>query len=145
MKQRQRTIVPKHVWDKMSQENQKLYDTAGVTPGDIEKWHAGLEKEMHDQFASWLNRNGFWKQYIHARMDKKTGIGKGVFDFTIWDAGRVCFVEFKTDHGRLREDQKDFLSAQIANQTPVLVARSYESAIAFVQNVFAIVPAGSGF
>jgi VRR-NUC domain len=136
MKRRQQTIVPKNIWDKMSPEAQKLYSAGHVTTQDIEKWHKGREKEMHDQFASWLDRNGYWKQYIHARMDKKTGIGKGVFDFTVWNEGRVAFVEFKTDKGRLSEDQKDFLACQIANGTPALIAHCYMDAAAFIQDVF---------
>lgn len=135
----QATLVPKNIWDLMSPEDQRLYRRGHVTEEDVEKWHQGREKEMHEQFASWLNRSGYWKKYIHARMDKKTGIGKGVFDFTIWDAGKIAFVEFKTEHGRLRPEQRDFLSAQIANRTPAIVARSYEDAVGFIKNVFASV------
>lgn len=138
MKPSQRTIVAKHIWDKMSPADQKLYQVGCQTEEDREKWHQGREKEMHDQFSSWLDRNGFLKKYIHPRMDKKTGIGKGVFDFTIWKAGRVCFVEFKTNKGRLSEDQTVFLAAQLFDRTPVLVAHSYEDAVAFVENVFAV-------
>lgn len=140
MRKSQRTIVPKNVWELMSAEDKKRYGHAHVTEEDIEKWHKGHEKEMHDQFSSWLDRNGFWKKYIHARMDKKTGIGKGVFDFTVWDHGKIAFVEFKTDRGRLSEEQKDFLAAQIADGTPAIVAHHYLDAAHFIENVFAIVP-----
>jgi hypothetical protein len=86
-----------------------------------------------------LNRNGFLGQYIHARMDKKTGIGVGVFDFTVWAAGRLCFVEFKAEKGRLSPEQKEFLARQIANNTPALVAHSYEDAVDFIKRVFGTV------
>jgi hypothetical protein len=132
-------IVPKHIWEKMNPADQQHYNAGHVTDADLENWFKGLEKDMHDQFAGWLERNGFHKKYIHARMDKKTGIGRGVFDFTIWHHGRICFVEFKTDKGRVSEEQTEFLAAQIADRTPAMVAHSYQDAVRFVEDVFDLI------
>jgi hypothetical protein len=137
MRRSQRTFVPKNIYELMDPQDQQLFQAGFTTSQDREKWHKGKEKELHDQFAGWLDRNGFLGHYIHPRMDKKTGIGKGVFDFTIWKAGRIAFVEFKTSAGRLSMEQRYFFDAQINDGTPALVARSYEEATAFVTNVFA--------
>src|SRR5215472_10403251 len=115
MKRSQRTIVPKNIWDCMSPETQQNFQCGAQTDEDRERYYKGRENEMHDQFSSYLNRSGYSKKYIHPRMDKRTGIGIGTFDFTVWKCGRVAFVEFKTDKGRLTPEQKEFLAAQIAD------------------------------
>jgi hypothetical protein len=71
-------------------------------------------------------------------MDKKATIKRGRADFHIWKGKLHCFVEFKSEHGRLKPHQKEFVDRQQAKGVPILVTTSFVEATRFVIAVFAL-------
>jgi VRR-NUC domain len=126
-------FIPQNIRKWMSPEDQKALGIP-TDPEVRDKWFTGREKVMHQQFEDWLNRNDL--DYVHPRMDKRTTVQKGVFDFLVWFGPKLAWVELKTDNGRLSEEQKEFLARQTVKHTPAFVAHSYEAAVKFIQDVF---------
>lgn len=89
------------------------------------------EKELHQQFRSWCNVNGII--CVSSRMDKKSGLGNGVWDFTCIRGGYGCAVEFKVAPNKLSEDQIEYQKLLAACLVPSLCAYSLAEAIQFVK------------
>lgn len=67
-------------------------------PVDLEcKLHTEIIKYCDAQWPKW--------KYIHARMDKRATIGKGVQDFTIFAPDRVLCIECKARDKKLEPEQ----------------------------------------
>jgi hypothetical protein len=128
-------FIPQNIRNCISPEDLRSLDLLSDDEAR-DKWFKGREKEMHQQFEGWLRRNGI--KYSHPRMDKRSTVQQGQFDFMIWRRGRLCWVEFKTESGRLSKDQKLFLEDQVLDETPALVAHSYEYAVQFVEKLFSL-------
>src|SRR5260221_14180151 len=85
----------------------------------IDRASKAQEKELHGNFMSFLNRMEL--QYCHSIWGKKATIQPGLPDFHVWRATLHCFVEFKGEHGRLSEVQKEVFSKMTDEGTPLLV------------------------
>ena len=65
-----------------------------------------LESKLHGQIINHCDAQWPPWKYIRARMDKRSTIGNGVHDFTIFAPGRVICVECKARNEKLRDDQQ---------------------------------------
>ena len=65
-----------------------------------------LESKLHQQIIDYCDAQWPRWKYIRARMDKRSTIGNGVHDFTIFAPGRVICVECKARNEKLRDDQQ---------------------------------------
>lgn len=124
-------VLPSNILRLMSPEDRRKYAKGQFTPEETcERIAAGEEKLLHKQFLNWLLRHEI--DYRHSRMDKRTRDQVGMPDFHVWRGTRHCFVEMKSDGGRLRPEQEAFLARQARRGTPVLVTNSYKDACNFV-------------
>lgn len=65
------------------------------------------ELQLHDDIIAWCNRQQPRIKYIHARTDRKSTIGVGIHDFTLFMPGGITVkIECKTKTGKLDEDQQ---------------------------------------
>lgn len=132
-------LVPENILRCMSAEDRRRYAKGQFTAMEVyERVAAKDEKKEHNRFISWLRRHDL--DYTHSRTDKRSTIQKGVADFHIWKGERHCFVEFKSEFGKLSQEQKDFLARQCERGTPVLVSQSYIEASHFVVETLRLEP-----
>lgn len=130
-------VLSENILKCMSKEDREKYAKGQLTSDEaLDKWARDQERKVHNLFVNWLLLHDL--DYDHSRMDKKTTSKKGRPDFHVWKGLYHCFVEFKSEHGRLRPEQKEFLKRQIAKGTPVLVTTSFVEAIRFVIDAFAL-------
>lgn len=121
-------ILSNHILKLMSKEDRKSLGKNGLTMEEIiAKTNIKKEKDMHDLFASWLDLHGI--PFIHARMDKKSTIKKGAFDFTILYYRLGICVEFKMPGGSLTVEQEQYLALLNNAQVPAFVCHSVSEAI----------------
>lgn len=70
-----------------------------------------------------------------ARQAKAEGLAAGFPDAQcIWPGGGICFIEFKAAHGRLSDNQTEWIERLDRYGHRVAVARSIEEAIAFLRD-----------
>lgn len=125
------SLVPPNILKCMSAEDRRKYAKGQYTVEEVyERVAVKDERKEHKYFVSWLDRHDL--DYTHCRMDKRTTIKVGTPDFHVWKAERHCFVEFKSEFGKLSQKQKDFIARQCERGTPVLVTQSYMEAARFV-------------
>jgi hypothetical protein len=125
------SLVPENILKCMSASDRRKYAKGQFTAMEVyERVAAKEEKQEHKRFIGWLDRHDL--DYTHSRMDKPATIKVGTPDFHVWKGERHCFVEFKSEFGKLRQAQKDFLARQCERGTPVLVTQSYIEAAQFV-------------
>lgn len=85
------------------------------------------ELKLHDEIIAWCNRQNPRIKYIHARTDRKSTIGVGVHDFTIFlNRGRVLCIECKSKTGKLDEDQQAWAMEMRRLGHIVFVVRAFE-------------------
>lgn len=114
----------------LSPEDRERYAKGQLTSQEAaKKGEVRQEKELHKLYESWLGLHDL--DYCHPRMDAPTTIKKGIADFHVWRGIFHCFIEFKTEHGKLSPEQVQFQSRQLALGTPSLVTTSYEEACEF--------------
>ncbi len=102
---------------------------ATLLPTDAES-----ESELHDMLISWCRRQDPQVAYIHSRMDKKSTIGVGVCDFTLFiSEGRPLLVECKMPGKELDDDQKLFKAMVEANGHTLYVVHSYVEFLAILK------------
>lgn len=124
-------LVPQNILKWMCAEDRRKYAKGQMTVEEVyESVSYESEKKEHERFISWLRRNDL--DYIHSRMDKRPTIKAGTLDFHVWKGPKHCFVEFKSEHGKLRPAQQEFLVRQQERGTPALVSRDYMEAARFV-------------
>jgi hypothetical protein len=103
---------------------------------DRSSWWAGLESELHDHFATWLEHHEI--EFVHSRTDQKSTIESGWEDFTCIKTGydgitRACLVELKNRTGKLRKDQVEVIARHRGRNLPVLVTGDFLEACDFVK------------
>jgi hypothetical protein len=97
---------------------------------------AKLEREMHDEFATWLTQHAAFYPvpFVHSRMDKASTIREGWPDFTVLWMGKVCCIEFKLPGSHPTAKQWECLNEIRARGTFVIVATSTSEAMTFVKD-----------
>lgn len=136
-------LIPENILKRMNQADREKYAKGQLTSEEaLDKWARDEEKKIHRLFINWLLLHEL--DYDHSRMDKRATIKKGRADFHVWKGLNHCFVEFKSEHGRLRPEQKVFVARQIERKTPIIVTSSFSEATQFVSRVLWLEPLGSG-
>lgn len=129
--------LPENILKRMVKADREKYVRGQLTMEEaLDKWARDQEKKLHNLFINWLLLHEL--EYDHSRMDRKATIQKGRADFHIWKGRLHCFVEFKSEHGRLKPHQKEFVERQQAKGVPILVTTSFVEATRFVIAVFAL-------
>jgi hypothetical protein len=99
---------------------------------------AKLEKELHNQFAGWLNRHENWFSAIHADPSKPATIKAGWPDFTVSRANLQLLIEFKVPPNGLTESQQErFPKIEQAGNT-IYICDSYQDAVELTLEHFGI-------
>lgn len=125
------SLVPENILKCMSASDRRKYAKGQFTAQEVYAKVANKdEKQEHNRFIGWLHRHEL--DYTHSRTDKPATIQKGQADFHVWRGERHCFVEFKSELGRLSPEQKEFIARQCERGTPILVTQSYIEAGQFV-------------
>ena len=84
------------------------------------------ESKLHDKIMEHCNAQWPRWKFIRARMDRKSTIGVGVHDFTIFMPGeKVLCVECKKPGGKLDKDQNIWAHEMAKNEHKVHVVTSY--------------------
>ncbi len=92
------------------------------------------EAELHEQIIDYCNSQWPKWKVIRARMDKKSTLGKGVHDMTVFYPGGVLCVEAKTRTGKVSEDQRDWNFDMMRIGHSVCVIKSFEEFLNLVAN-----------
>lgn len=130
-------VLPENILKCMSKEEREKYAKGQLTSEEaLDKWARNQERKVHNLFINWLLLHEL--DYDHSRMDKKATIKKGRADFHVWKGRFHCFVEFKSEHGRLRPEQKDFVERCQAKGVPILVTTSFVEATRFVNEALSL-------
>src|ERR1700676_5059664 len=113
-------LISENILKLMSEEDRQLIAKGQLTSEQaLDKFCRREEKELHKQFESWLMLHDV--DYTHARMDRRSTIQVGTADFHVWRGKRHAFIEFKSESGKLRPAQEEFLARQEKRGTPILV------------------------
>jgi hypothetical protein len=89
------------------------------------------EKNMHVTFVKWCAMQKIIA--VHARMDQRSTIAKGAWDFHLLKNGRGCAVEFKMPGKMLTPEQLDYALRLARSHVPDAVAYSVDEAIEFAR------------
>jgi len=94
-------LIPPHWIERLPLEERQRLGVAGFTPEvRAGKDQRRQEDELQKHMASLLDQRGIF--FSRARMDKKTTVRVGMFDFTIYlPSGRFLAVEAKAPGGSL--------------------------------------------
>jgi len=114
----------------MEPETRKEMKTP-TTDEAVAKAAAGEELKMHNQFEAWCRLNNL--PFIHSRTDRKSTIQAGHPDFTVFAGGRVAFIEFKTEAGKLSQEQVNRIAILMDAGCPCYVPTDLGSAIEFTK------------
>jgi len=100
------TILPENILKRMSPRDRSPLGKAGRTRAEANAACDRLrERELQDQIAQFLNLRDV--HFSRSRMDRKTTVAKGYYDFSIvLPGGRHLAVEVKVPGGVISEDQK---------------------------------------
>jgi hypothetical protein len=135
-------VLPENILRWMVKEDRDKYAKGQLTADEaLDRFARKEEASLHKLFINWLLLHDL--DYDHSRMDKPATIKKGRADFHVWKAAKHCFVEFKSEHGRLKPHQKAFVERQQERGTPILVTTSFLEATHFVSRVLELAPLGS--
>lgn len=121
-------IAPDSFRSKIQKEDRKSIGIVTISEAQ-EKNDRLLENKMHNQFIQWLRLRGL--DFIHARTDRKSTIEKGWPDFSVVYNGNVVMIEFKTQSGKLSEDQENVIKRLMVHGNDVHVCTSVQDAIGF--------------
>jgi hypothetical protein len=131
------SLIPENILKCMSASDRRKYAKGQFTAMEVyEKVAKKDEKQEHNRFIGWLNRHDL--DYTHSRTDKRATIKVGTPDFHVWHSARHCFIEFKSEFGKLSQAQKNFIARQCERGTPILVTQSYIEASQFVVNTLGL-------
>jgi hypothetical protein len=126
------SLIPQNILRWMNAADRKRYAAGQLTKDEaIERFIVKDERGLHKQYHLWLTLNDL--DFCHSRMDKKSSIGVGISDFHVWKGVRHCFIEFKSQYGRLRPEQEAFIARQCERGTPILVTTSFIEARDFTR------------
>ena len=126
-------VIPDHIGKLMSPEDQKKYGFKTVEQ-TIYETEFKLEKELHDFFISFLNRQKLG--YYHADPTRKSTIALGMPDFGIYRNSRIVWIEFKIGKNKLEPHQKDKIATMLTDGNAVQVCYDYMSAVNVVGKFF---------
>lgn len=91
------------------------------------------ERELHDQIVSYCNNQWPKWKFIHARMDKPSGIEEGAQDFTIFMPNKqVLCIECKSKGKKPDEKQRDWAFEMHRLGHTVHCVRSFEEFLATI-------------
>jgi hypothetical protein len=123
---KQRVFVPPNIARLMSPEDRKAN---GILTPEEESAQANLtlEREIHNQFGSWLYRHGF-EDYYHSDPVRRPTIKAGLPDFGIYRDSRILFVEIKVRPNGLSPAQEEVFQRMGAAGNVILIVYSYEEA-----------------
>lgn len=132
------TIVPKHIWKRMSPADQALH-TPDDTPEQLARASqpdfTGQEVQQQKILNNWLNlrkaERRLWP--INPRSDKATTIRQGHPDYSIWLPGRVLLMEMKVKGGILSQVQLDAIGLLAELGHEVHLPNSAHAAIRLVK------------
>jgi hypothetical protein len=96
-----------------------------------------LEREIHQQFISWLRRHDFLDFY-HSDPVRRPTIKAGLPDFGVYRNSRILFLEFKTSTGRLSAVQEETFQRMGAQGNVILVCHSYDEAAKATAQFFSL-------
>ncbi len=102
------------------------------TPEKPCKFSTQKEKEIHEDILQFCRLKGI--VCYHSRMDEKSGLKKGAWDFALLHNGKGCAIECKVHPNKLSTDQEAFLEHLERGGVPHLVAYSSDEAIRFILN-----------
>lgn len=118
-------------WLRLHQMKTEPPKQAALIPTEDE-----LESVLHDQIVAWTRRQWPVVPFIHARMDKRSTIGNGAPDFTLFlPGGRTLLVECKSKDGQLSDEQKLFSANAQAVGHKVHLVRGYDAFLNLVKEV----------
>jgi hypothetical protein len=123
---KQRIFVPPNIARLMSLEDRKANGI--LTPEEASERHnLTLERDIHNQFGSWLYRQGF-EDYYHSDPVRRPTIKAGLPDFGIYQDSRILFIEFKVPPNKLSPDQEAAFARMGRKGNVILICYSYEEA-----------------
>jgi hypothetical protein len=123
-------LLPENILRWMTADDRRKYAKGQRTAEEtIARAVLGQEKELHENYMAFLNRNEF--DYCHSAWGKRATIQPGLPDFHVWRGLRHCFVEFKSAHGRLSDEQIRVIEKMKREGTPILVTQDYMEAVHF--------------
>jgi hypothetical protein len=127
-------ILPENILKCMRPEDRRKYAKGQLSAEQaMDSFCKREEKKLHKEFELWCLSMRDYLDYSHARMDKPTTLEIGLADFHVWTAHHHCFVEFKSEHGRLSKAQERFITNQLQLGVPILVTTSFVGATQFVR------------
>lgn len=90
-----------------SAEYQAILDRQRGTQKLVDEVLQGVEheKDLHNAITAWCRNQHPIVPCLEARMDKRSTIGVGIHDITIWYRGQVLCLELKSKHGKLTREQ----------------------------------------
>lgn len=123
----------------MNPEDRRLYAKGQLTTDQaLDRFAGREEKKLQRLYNDWLLLNDL--DFTNPRMDKATTVKKGTPDFHFWRGEKHGFVEFKSQYGRLSQEQKDFIARQCERGTAVLVTGSFDEACEFTRKTLGLEP-----
>lgn len=127
-------FVPSNIARVMAPEDRKALGIR--TPEEnAEHTNLELEREVHNQFSSWLYRHGF-EDFYHSDPTRRSRIRVGLPDFGVYRDSRIIFIEFKVKPNGLSPDQEAVFERMGANGNVIIICYSYEEATKAVLEFF---------
>lgn len=115
-----------------SESTRTMTSTATTTSNpEIATKFAGHEKEIHKTILNYCALHGI--VVIRARMDRKSTLMPGVYDFTLLKDGRGMCIECKTYGGKCSPKQIEFGQQLYAASVPHKICYSDTEAIEFIK------------
>lgn len=95
------TFLTNNLLKRLSPADRKSLGKAGMTTDEgVRVFQHNYEKQLQSQMCQLMDQRGIF--FSRSRMDKKTTIRKGMFDFTVYlPGGKFLAVETKAPNGHL--------------------------------------------
>jgi hypothetical protein len=134
MSRNHRILVPAHIARLMSPEDRKA-NGIETPEEEAQRHNLTLEREIHNQFGSWLYRHGF-EDYYHSDPVRRPTIKAGLPDFGVYRDSRIIFIEIKIGKNDLSESQEIVFQRMGEKGNVILICRSYEQCVSAVIQFF---------
>lgn len=95
-----------------------------------DKFTTQKEKEIHEDILKFCSLKGIIP--YHSRMDEKSGLRKGAWDFALLFQGKGAAIECKVGSNKLSPEQQAFGKELERANVPHIVAYSSKEAIEFI-------------
>lgn len=121
-----KTFIPPHFINLMSPEDRKKF---GVHTNAEHQASNDLttEREIHNQFRSWLSLKGF-PVFYHSDPVRRPTIAAGLPDFGVFRDSRIIFIEMKVGKNTLSGEQEAVFQRMGSDGNIILVCHSYDEA-----------------